>query len=102
MKIKLVYLKTGEYVVATLYQVTDGEDKRLLCYVFDNPKSVLTNSDWGNETNSQLTVQAALISWPAFTKDKRIEVFPDNVVAVVEPSDELIKLYEESINEWKI
>ena len=100
MKIKLVYLKTGEYVITKLYEV--GEDKRLLCYVFDNPKSVLTNSDWSNEIVSQLTVQVAFISWPAYTKDKRIEVFPDNVVAVVEPSDELIKLYEESTNEWKI
>jgi hypothetical protein len=99
MQIKLAYLKTGEYIVTKLYQVTEGENKKLVCYVFDEPKSVLTNSDWGDEPGKQLRVQAALISWPAFTKDKRIEVFPDNIVCVSEPTDELIKLYEESINE---
>jgi hypothetical protein len=98
MSTKLVYLKTGEYVITEILEGRD-EDRKVIGYIFNNPKQIIagSDSDWG-ENNTQIQIKVSLLTWPQFTKDTRIEVFPDAMITAVDPTEELLKLYEESFN----
>lgn len=99
MAIKLAYLKTGEYVVADLYQADDEKNNRL-GYIFKNPKQLIPEYEENKNLNtSEIKVKVSLITWPQFTKDTVVQLFPDVFVTVVDPTDELVNLYEESFNE---
>lgn len=100
MSKKLVYLKTGEYVVTDLLEATDSaNNNRVVGYVFRNPKQILTETQWeGSQTDHGIQVKVSLITWPQFTKTTEVEVYPDSLVTVVDPTDELLKLYEDSLN----
>ena len=100
MSKKLVYLKTGEYIVTDLLKATDAEDdNKILAFVFRNPKQILTETQWEGSQNTQsIQVKVNLLTWPQFTKTTEVEVFPDAVTTVVDPTDELLKLYEDSLN----
>lgn len=98
MSKKLVYLKTGEYIVTDLLEATDSVD-RVVGYVFRNPKQILTETQWeGSQTDHGIQVKVSLITWPQFTKTTEVEIYPDTLVTVVDPTEELLKLYEDSLN----
>ena len=98
MAIKLVYLKTGEYVVTDLYQAED--EKNRLVYVLRDPKQLIPEYEENKTPNkSEIKVKVNLITWPQFTKETTIQIFPDSMVTAVDPTDDLQNLYEESFNE---
>lgn len=98
MAIKLVYLKTGEYVVTDLYQAEDEKDN--LVYVLRDPKQLIPEYEENKSSNnSEIKVKVSLITWPQFTKETTIPISPDSMVTAVDPTDDLHNLYEESFNE---
>lgn len=100
MRTKLIYLKTGEYIVTELIKTVDPEnDTKVLNYLFTNPKQILTETKWeDNRTDKSVKVNVSLISWPQFTKTTEVLIYPDAVMAIVDPTEGLLQLYGDSLN----
>lgn len=100
MTTKLVYLKTGEYVITTLLEARDiTGDNKILCYLFKKPKQLLWEGSPSTQDKQSIEVKVSLITWPQFTKSTDVEVYPDALITgPVDPTDELLKIYEDSLN----
>jgi hypothetical protein len=98
MSIKVALLKSGESVIADIKELISNDN---ICgYLFENPNvitylepEVLTEE---NQTNK---LKLSLIPWILITSDTKIPVRSDWVITIVEPIEEVKKIYEEKINE---
>jgi hypothetical protein len=90
MSIKLVLLKSGEDVIADVTEMTVGEHNAVVGYFLNNPCSVKVLSNQGEH-------KMKINAWMPLTKDKSIPVPADWVVTIVEPIDQLLSLYTDSI-----
>jgi hypothetical protein len=102
MTVKLIVLKSGEKIVS---DIKEGfyEDK-LVCYILDRPCSISINGSYKilddentDENNNENLVSISLHSWPSLSNDTTIELIPDWIVTIVEPKDELKKMYETQV-----
>ena len=98
MSIKVALLKSGESVIADIKELVS--DDKICGYLFENPNvitylepEVLTEE---NQTNK---FKLSLIPWILITSDTKIPVRSDWVITIVEPIEEVKKIYEEKINE---
>ena len=97
MSIKVALLKSGESVIADIKELISNDN---ICgYLFENPNvitylepEVLTEE---NQTNK---LKLSLIPWILITSDTKIPVRSDWVITIVEPIEEVKKIYEEKIN----
>ena len=98
MSIKVALLKSGESVIADIKELISNDN---ICgYLFENP-NVITYSEpevlpEENQTNK---LKLSLIPWILITSDTKIPVRSDWVITIVEPIEEVKKIYEEKINE---
>ena len=97
MSIKVALLKSGESVIADIKELIS--DDNICGYLFENPNiitylepEVLTEE---NQTNK---LKLSLIPWILITSDTKIPVRSDWVITIVEPIEEVKKIYEEKIN----
>ena len=97
MSIKVALLKSGESVIADIKELVS--DDKICGYLFENPNvitylepEVLTEE---NQTNK---LKLSLIPWILITSDTKIPVRSDWVITIVEPIEEVKKIYEEKIN----
>ena len=95
MTVKLAVLKTGEYVISDVMQAT--EDKKLVCFVLNDPKMIVSTQNYEKSDSNEVKLSVVLITWPQFTSTKSVEVYPDAFVSFVDPTDDLKKLYEDSL-----
>ena len=103
--IKLVLMKTGEYVISSVKEITNAEG-RACGYMLRHPHSVKwTNSavvlveqsiDEGVE-KSDKEVEVTLSPWIVLTADASIPVALDGVIAIVNPLQTLKDLYEQKL-----
>ena len=98
MSIKVALLKSGESVIADIKELIS--DDNICGYLFENPNiitylepEVLTEE---NQTNK---LKLSLIPWILITSDTKIPVRSDWVITIVEPIEEVKKIYEEKIND---
>ena len=98
MTVKLVLLKSGEKLISDL---KEGfvEDK-LVCYLLEKPCTMTINGtykilDDGVDGGNKVSV--SLQSWPSFSKQETIEISPDWIITIVEPTDEIKETYENQI-----
>ena len=98
MSVKVALLKSGESVIADIKELVS--DDKICGYLFQNPNiitylepEVLTEE---NQTNK---LKLSLIPWILITSDTKIPVRSDWVITIVEPIEEVKKIYEEKINE---
>ena len=98
MSIKVALLKSGESVIADIKELVS--DDKICGYLFENPNvitylepEVLTEE---NQTNK---LKLSLIPWILITSDTKIPVRSDWVITIVEPIEEVKKIYEEKIND---
>lgn len=96
MALKLSILKTGEYIISDLFQGTDDSGK-VLAYLLHSPKLIIATTEYEKANSNELKTNVALLSWPSFTKDERVEVTYDSFIAHVDPTTELKTLYENSL-----
>lgn len=96
MALKLSILKTGEYIISDLFQGTDDNGK-LLAYLMRSPKLIVATTEYEKQNSNELTTNVALLSWPSFTKEDKVEVTPDSFITHVDPTNELKTLYEDSL-----
>jgi hypothetical protein len=77
MQIKLIVFKDGTYVIA------DVEERET------NPDCVLINP--------KRIVDGKLFNWPEYTNQKQIYLRSEDILTLVEPKEEYVKIYRETI-----
>ena len=101
MTVKLLLLKSGEYLIS---DIKEGYlQDTLVCYMLENPCLISSDGSYkkedGSSEENQTKLNIILQSWPVLSKDTTIELIPDWVITIVNPSDELKKIYETQVLE---
>ena len=100
MTVKLAVLKSGENIISDIKEGFVGE--KLVCYILEKPCIVSVNGtyrileDEDKNINGN-KVSISLNSWPSLSKDTTVELIPDWIVTIVEPNDQLKKMYETQV-----
>jgi len=102
MSIKVALLKSGESVIADIKELIS--DEKVCGYLFKNPYSINLVPKYGflreevtpQEDENDLNVSFS--PWIPITSDEQIPVRHDWLVTVVNPIEEILKLYEDMIN----
>ena len=104
MSIKLVILKSGEDIIADVKEIKSNDD--VIGYYFNHPLIVkmyqpeeptLLSEDGANkEYSSRFNVR--FFPWVPLSKDDNIPCSADWVITIVEPIENLRKLYQEKID----
>ena len=104
MSVKLVMLKSGEDIIADVKELKTEEG--IVGYYFRNPlivkmyhpeePTVLTEDGSSREYESKISVQ--FYPWIPLSEESRIPCSADWVVTIVEPVQNVKKLYLESLN----
>ena len=101
MTIKLLILKSSENVIADIDEMVVND--RVVGYYLDCPhRTKLITEQTKKEGDHTYRSRIQLIPWIPLSKDRTIPLVSDWVVSMVEPVDNLKKLFEqrlEKINE---
>lgn len=105
MTVKLVVLKSGENIIT---EIKEGiiEDK-VVCYILNDPCNVVINGTYkivdneSQEDNLINRVSITLNKWPSLSQDRVVQLPLDWVVTIVEPNEQLKKLYEDQVLEYE-
>jgi hypothetical protein len=103
MTVKIVSLKSGEYVVTELQEAVDDNNRRQ-AFVFTNPFVVKIEPLEGSELEFDIDDAAArqnlkgqykiiLSRWNPFTPDSQIAINPDWVVSISDPMMSIVESY---------
>ena len=104
MSVKLVMLKSGEDIITDVKELKSEEG--IVGYYFHNPlivqishpekPTVLNESGSSREYESRISVQ--FYPWIPLSKESRIPCSADWVVTIVEPVQNIKKLYQERLD----
>ena len=98
MSIKVALLKSGEYVIADIKELIS--DDKVCGYLFENPNIITyLEPELLTEQTKTSKLKISLIPWILITSDTKIPVRSDWVITMVEPIEDVKKIYEEKINE---
>ena len=98
MSIKVALLKSGESVIADIKELVSNDN---ICgYLFENPHIIsYLEPELLTEQIETSKLKISLIPWILITSDTKIPVRSDWVITMVEPIEDIKKIYEEKINE---
>ena len=97
MTVKLVLLKSGEKIIS---DVKEGFlEEKLVCYLLEKPCTISVNGSYKilDEDDGGNRVSISLQSWPQFSNQETIDIVPSWIVSLVEPSEEIKKMYETQV-----
>ena len=98
MSIKVALLKSGESVIADIKDLVS--DDNVCGYLFENPHIIsYLEPELLTEQTETSKLKISLIPWILITSDTKIPVRSDWVITMVEPIEDVKKIYEEKINE---
>ena len=98
MSIKVALLKSGESVIADIKELIS--DDKVCGYLFENPNIITyLEPELLKEQTETSKLKISLIPWILITSDTKIPVRSDWVITMVEPIEDVKKIYEEKINE---
>ena len=98
MSIKVALLKSGEYVIADIKELIS--DDNVCGYLFENPHIIsYLEPELLTEQTETSKLKISLIPWILITSDTKIPVRSDWVITMVEPIEDVKKIYEAKINE---
>ena len=98
MSIKVALLKSGESVIADIKELIS--DDKVCGYLFENPNIITyLEPELLTEQTKTSKLKISLIPWILITSDTKIPVRSDWVITMVEPIEDVKKIYEEKINE---
>ena len=98
MSIKVALLKSGESVIADIKELVSNDN---ICgYLVENPHIIsYLEPELLTEQTETSKLKISLIPWILITSDTKIPVRSDWVITMVEPIEDVKKIYEEKINE---
>mgnify|MGYP001183820568 CR=1 FL=1 len=97
MSIKVALLKSGESVIADIKELVS--DDNICGYLFENPHIITyLESELLTEETETSKLKISLIPWILITSDTKIPVRSDWVITMVEPLEDVKKMYLEKIN----
>ena len=113
MTVKLILLKSHEMLITDLKDVRSGDDA-LVGYLLNKPHTVMAenqNSMYLTESNTPIdntppnqideqgkSFQIIMTPWIFLTSEQDIFVKSDWIVTIVEPLEEISKMYMEKVN----
>jgi hypothetical protein len=103
MTVKIVSLKSGEYIITEVQEAVD-ENQRRQAFVFNNPFVVKIEPLEGSELefdiedvearqNIKGQYKILLSRWNPFTPDESIAVNPDWVISISDPMMSIVESY---------
>ena len=100
MSVKLVLLTSGENVISDIKELLS--DDKLCGYLLSDPHKIEIRNhvllvEDENVKNAR-DLEISMSPWIVLSKDKKIPVPPNSVITIVEPIDEVKKMYEEKVN----
>ena len=97
MSIKVALLKSGESVIADIKELVS--DDNVCGYLLENPHIITyLESELLTEETETSKLKISLIPWILITSDTKIPVRSDWVITMVEPLEDVKKMYLEKIN----
>jgi hypothetical protein len=100
MSIKLVILKSGEDVVADVEEMVIND--KVVGYFFNHPCRVkLTSKGPQRDGSHHSPFKIDILPWSPLSKDQRIPVVVDWVISMMEPIDELRRMYEKVVLDYE-
>ena len=101
MTVKVLLLKSGEQIVSAVNGMYDKDTNELKKYQLVKPCQVIINGEFRvtepGEEDQENQMSVSLYEWPVVSKDEQVEVFPDWVMTIVSPTDELEEMYNNKI-----
>ena len=101
MSIKLLLLKSGEDIISDVKEMNIGteEDRKVVGYYLNKPCIVKMQdpSVIDDTEDEKASFQVALFPWMPLTKDDNIPIAADWLITMVEPIDNLKKMYIEDV-----
>ena len=103
MTVKLVMLKSGEDIIADVKEIKSNED--VIGYYFNDPLIVkmyepeeptVLSEGSTNQYSSKISI--VFYPWVPLSAEKRVPCSADWVVTIVEPIENLKKLYQEKLD----
>ena len=103
MSIKLALLKSGETLISEAKEIVFEDSKEIHSYLFENPHLVTTRSkmlltEEENEPSNDYSLDVVLSPWIVLSKDNKMAVPKDWVVTIVDPLDQVAKMYLDKCN----
>ena len=104
MTVKLVMLKSGEDLVADVKEIKSNDD--VVGYYFDDPLIVRISeseeptvlNEEGSLTQYSSKINVTFYPWIPLSADQKIPCSADWVITIVEPMENLKKLYLERLD----
>ena len=103
MTVKLVMLKSGEDIIADVKEIKSNED--VIGYYFNDPliikmyepeEPTVLSEGTTNQYSSKISI--VFYPWVPLSAEKRVPCSADWVITIVEPIENLKKLYQERID----
>jgi len=103
MTVKLVMLKSGEDIIADVKEIKSNED--VIGYYFNDPLIVkmyepeeptVLSEGTTNQYSSKINI--VFYPWVPLSAEKRVPCSADWVITIVEPIENLKKLYQEKLD----
>ena len=106
MTIKLVMLKSGEDIIADVKEIKSNEE--VIGYYFEDPliikleqpddSSLLTENNESSVKQYLSKVNVTFYPWIPLCAEKKVPCSADWVITIVEPIENLKKLYQEKLD----
>ena len=104
MSIKLLYLKSGEQILADAKELRRKQEDipivdKVYGYLLTQPHKVSANKPLvlTENVDEQRNVEITLAPWILLTEDKVMTIPKEWVITIVNPIDSIVKLYKEKI-----
>ncbi len=104
MTVKLLLLKSGEDIISDIQEMVvedpNGDQKRVIGYFLTKPCVVkLRDASLAaeQETRKENAYNVTMYPWIPLSKDKVIPLTVEWVITMVNPADQVKKMYEEDI-----
>ena len=98
MTAKLILLKSGEDIIADVTEMVVGEEeeRRVVGYFLEKP-CIVKLREGGESPDKKAGYKISMFPWMPLSEDSKIPVPADWLVTMVEPKEQLRKMYLEEV-----
>ena len=99
MAIKLALLQSGDQIIADVTEVLSGD--KAVAYLFKKPQKLSYNAPISfieQDTGGEASVEVTLSNWITVADDNEIPVTINQVVALVNPIQDVVNMYNQKTN----